>query len=143
LHWVLQRQPGSLPAWHLLSLCQLQQAEAMEDTPENAEARHKAFSKARQSLEQILAMDTTHWVARANRAYTLNFLESPEAMNTAFAQWESESQGAIKAIALYYWGKTLERLGQTDAAQAKLVVAQRLHPDIEARMQTSPEAGRE
>jgi|GEM_PF-838913 len=130
LKTVLEQKPDSLPALSLMALCQLQQAEALLEEEADFKLQKQAFLAASNSYEHLLKLDAKHWRARADLAYIQGRLNSLEAMNSAFEAWISESSGEQKATALYFWGKALHKLGQTEAGQEKIAQAQQEKPDI-------------
>jgi len=74
LKQVIEWQPASWPAWNLMGLCYLRQA---EEAPNPAE-KTRLLQEARQCFQQVLDVKADHPEARANYNHTLSLLDLPE-----------------------------------------------------------------
>lgn len=131
LETILQHEPGNGAARFLLSLCLSRLAETQIQ-----EAQKRTLWKAADHhLKLLLSRDPHHQEARINKAIIHGHLQSVEAMNSDFETILADFP-QDQATTLYYWAKSLERMGQVEAANAKMQQAKTHDPAIEAFMES-------
>lgn len=123
--------PSCIPALFLLGVCRIRQA---DQAPTEALKRH-LDEEALACFEKVLGFDPFHVDSLANQALMQGRLHSVAAMNQAFEALLSRSSEALKALLLYYWSKSLEQVGEPEAALLKLQEACHENPLIAEQIQ--------